>query len=260
MAVEDDAVVGWIEAEFAWSTDSEDTADVWVFVGSPWRGRGHGAALYELGERHVLDEGARELRTVVVDEAGARFAERRGYLRAREEVPSAVDPRTVDTSRLDPLLTALAADGFLLVPLQEAERRPRELHALYAAAAADMPEDHPETNIPYDEWVEETLAKPELSREGSFVVVRDDQPVALSFVLVDPARSLAEQELTGTAPEFRRRGLARAAKLAVVRWCAEHGIERLTTSNDGENAGMLAINRELGFEPSQSWFAYLRRV
>ena len=63
-----------------------------------------------------------------------------------------------------------------------------------------------------------------------------------------------------TAPALRRRGLATVVKLAVARWCAEHGIERLTTSNDGENAGMLAINRELGFRPSQPWFSYLRRV
>jgi GNAT superfamily N-acetyltransferase len=253
-------VVGWCEAEFAWSTDSEDTADVWVFVGSAHRGRGIGAALYEAGERHVVAEGARELRSIVVDEHGARFAERRGFARSREEVPSALDPRTVDTARLEPALAALAAQGFHLVTLGEAEAQPRELHELYAVAAADMPEDHPETNIPYEEWLDETLGKPDLSREGSFVFLHEGRPVALSFVQVDAARSLAEQELTGTAPEFRRRGLARAAKLAVVRWCADRSIERLTTSNDGENAGMLAINRELGFEPLQPWFSYLRRV
>jgi GNAT superfamily N-acetyltransferase len=260
VAREDDTVIGWCEAELAWSTHSEDTADVWVFVRGDRRGRGLGAKLYELGERHLLGVGARELRTVVPDESGVRFAERLGFVRTREEVPSAVDPRTVDTSRLDALVEDLARQGFRLVPLAEAERRPHELHALYAAAAADMPEDHPETNIPYEEWVTETLGKPDLSRAGSFVFVHDERPVSLSFVDVDPVRALAEQELTGTAPDFRRRGLARAAKLSVVRWCAQQGIERLATSNDGENAGMLAINRELGFEPSQSWFSYIRRV
>lgn len=260
VALDDDEVVGWAEAEFAWSTDSDETADVWAYVGPPRRGRGCGAALYELGERHVIEQGARELRTIAVDEDGMRFAEHRGFIRSREEVPSVVDPRTIDTSRLDALLVELAADGFRLVTLREAARRPRELHALYAAVAADMPEDHPETNIGYEEWLEETLAKPELSREGSFVVLRENEPVALSFALVDPERSLAEHELTGTAPALRRRGLATVVKLAVARWCAEQGIVRLTTSNDGENAGMLAINRALGFQPARPWFAYRRRV
>ena len=34
-----------------------------------------------------------------------------------------------------------------------------------------------------------------------------------------------------------------------MRWCAEHGIERLATGNDATNAGMLAINDELGYRP-----------
>ena len=200
------------------------------------------------------------LRTIAVDDGGVRFAEAHGFTRARTEFPSAVDPRTVDTSRLDELVERLEADGFRLVPLSQAESRPRELHALYTAAAADVPEDDPETNVPYEEWLEDTLGKPDLSREGSVVVVHGDTPAALSLIEVDHVRRLADQELTGTAPAYRRRGLARAAKLAVVRWCAEQGIERLATSNDGENAGMLAINRELGFEPQPPWFTYRRRV
>jgi RimJ/RimL family protein N-acetyltransferase len=80
-------------------------------------------------------------------------------------------------------------------------------------------------------------------------VLVDARPAALSWVDVDLERRRAEQELTGTARTYRRRGLARLAKLAVLRWCAAEGIERLATGNDGENAGMLAINEELGFRP-----------
>ena len=65
----------------------------------------------------------------------------------------------------------------------------------------------------------------------------------------DPGRSLAYNQMTATLPEFRRRGLALAAKLAAVRWAAANGFERILTENDEANAGMLAINRRLGYRP-----------
>jgi RimJ/RimL family protein N-acetyltransferase len=77
----------------------------------------------------------------------------------------------------------------------------------------------------------------------------DDRPVAFSWVNVDHAHGAAEQQLTGTLRSYRRRGLARLAKLAVIRWCAVEGISRLATGNDSTNAGMLAINEQLGFRP-----------
>lgn len=260
VARDGDEVVGWAEAEFAWATDVAGAADVWVLVRADRRRRGIGRELYGRATHHLLVRGARELRSPATEDDGCGFLERRRFVRSREEIFSAVDPRTVDTSPLDSLLEELERDGFRVVSLAEAEIRPRELHALYAAAAKDMPADHPEANLTYEEWVDETLGKPDLSRAGSAVVLHGDRPVALSFLEVDPARKLAEHELTGTAPDFRRRGLASAAKLAVVRWCAEQGFERLSTSNDDENAGMLKINRELGFVPHESWFTYVLRV
>ena len=64
-----------------------------------------------------------------------------------------------------------------------------------------------------------------------------------------PCARVADHDLPGTARAYRRRGLARLAKLEVVRRCAEAGISRVMTENDSENAGMLAINDELGFAP-----------
>jgi GNAT superfamily N-acetyltransferase len=260
VAEEEGEIVGWGEAEFEWWTEVPDAAALWVFVREDARRRGIGTDLYDGAAAHLLREGAAEIRAITGDAAGQRFVEKRGYVRSRDEVVSSVDPRTVDTSRLEEELARIERDGFRLVTLGEAEQRPRELHALYAAAASDMPADHPETNVRYDEWLLETLGKPDLSLDGSFVVLAGDRPVALSFLDVDLPRRKAEQELTGTAPDFRRRGLARVAKLAVARWCAENGVERLSTSNDEENAGMLRINRELGFEPTETWTTYVLRV
>ena len=82
---------------------------------------------------------------------------------------------------------------------------------------------------------------------------------ALAFLCADPVRRLGYNEMTATLPEFRRRGLALLAKLAVVRWCREVGLERLLTENDGANDGMLAINRRLGYETVLVEQQFLRR-
>jgi hypothetical protein len=136
-----------------------------------------------------------------------------------------------------------------IVPLRELQDRLREVHAVYAETAADMPADHAETNVPYDEWLAETFADPDLTHDGSFVVLVDDAVAALSWLTVDAGQGLGQQELTGTGRAFRRKGLARLAKLAVMRWAAASSITRISTGNDATNAGMLAINDELGFRP-----------
>lgn len=236
-------VVGYAEAEFAWATEREDVGQVYALVAPSHRGRGLGSALFERAVEHLLAHGARELRTWSFAESDP-FVERRGFRRAREERMSAVDPRTVDTGALDSL-----PPGVGILPLSALEPRLREVHALYADAARDMPVDHRESKIGFDEWRVETFRDPDLAREGSFVVLVDDRPAALSLLKVDARHGLAEHELTGTARAHRRRGLARLAKLAVLRWAAANGVTRVSTGNDSTNAGMLRLNTELGFRP-----------
>jgi GNAT superfamily N-acetyltransferase len=251
VAVEGAELVGWAEAEFEWATERKDLASLWVFVPTDRRGSGVGSGLYDVAVAHGLEHGARELKSGAWEHAGHRFLQARGYEPTREERLSAIDPRTVDTSRLE------LPEGFELRSLRDLSGRERDLHALYSEAAADMPADDPETNIGLDEWLDETLGDPTLSKDASMVVLDGDTPVALAWIKVAGRR--AENELTGTARAYRRRGLGRAAKLATIRWCAEHGIERITTGNDSTNVGMLAINDELGYRPWITWQEYLLR-
>jgi GNAT superfamily N-acetyltransferase len=236
-------IVGWGQAEFDWVAERDDIGTVWVSVAPAARGGGLGSELFERGAAQMVERGARELRTWSFPE-GDSFVEQRGFRRARVERLSAVDPRTVDTSALDDV-----PDGVALVTLGSLLDRLPEVHALFAEASADMPADHAESNLPYDEWLRETIGNPELSRDGSAVVLADDRPAALSWVAVDELHGFAQQELTGTARSHRRRGLARIAKLAVLRWCAERDIARVSTGNDSTNVGMLTLNDQLGFRP-----------
>ena len=66
--------------------------------------------------------------------------------------------------------------------------------------------------------------------------------------------------MTGTLRQYRRRGLARLCKLATIRWAVGHEIEKLMTSNDGQNEAMLGLNRELGYRPFATWAKYARET
>ena len=76
-----------------------------------------------------------------------------------------------------------------------------------------------------------------------------DEPVAYALLHVHPAKQIAANEMTGTRADFRRRGLARLAKLATIVWAREQGFATISTSCDGENAPMLRLNESLGYRP-----------
>ncbi len=236
-------IVGWGEAEFDWATTAENVGGLWAIVHPDHRLHGLGGALFERAAEHLVSHGARELRCWSEAES-APFLERRGFTPGRSDRLSALDPAIVDMSRL-----ATLPEDVRIVPLANLLDRLPEVHAVYAEAAADMPGDNPNDNLSLDEWLSETIGSPDLDRELSVVVLVDDVPAALSWVNADRAHGLADHDLTGTARAYRCRGLARLAKLEVVRRCAEAGISRVMTENDSENAGMLAINDELGFAP-----------
>jgi GNAT superfamily N-acetyltransferase len=260
VAEEDETIVGWGHGQLDWAIEANDVGWLWAGVRADRRRRGLGAALWTQVEDHLRSHGARELHTGVGDDpAGEPFVVRRGFEHVREDSLSALDPRTADTTSLDELERVLGAEGLQAVPLADVLDRPRELHALFAAVIADVPADHAVTDLRYEDFVRRTLEDPGLDPQGSYVVLDGERPVALAWLLVDYEGRRAQNEMTGTLPEYRRRGLARLAKLAAIRWCAEHGIERILTGNDSTNASMLALNRDLGYRPLFSWTHYVRR-
>jgi GNAT superfamily N-acetyltransferase len=248
VAEEGGEIVGLAMASFHWSMSTPGVAWSWVGVHPDRRGRGLGSELFERGEAHLRAHGVRKLESFSAEPSGQRFLARRGYRQTRTELNQRLDLARADLAGVDDYIRAKAEDGFRLVPLAELEDRLPEVHAVYAAATADIPADDPEDDVPFEDWKRQDLNDPELSREGSFVVCEGDRPVALSFLRVNAEARIAANEMTGTLAEYRGRGLARLAKLAAVRWAAEQGFREIATGNDSENAPMLALNRSLGYE------------
>lgn len=244
---DEDGVVAWAFAHRRWWRASNN-AHVWIGVLPDARGRGLGTELWELVERHVSAlEVERINADVVGDAAGERFLKQRGFTQDRTIVISSVDPRLVDLGELDQRRARAEADGYRLGSYADVDLQ--ALYRLDIEASDDEPGEESPHELSFEEWEREIAELPDLSREGSVVVLTGEEPVAYAALSVDPESGRGRNEGTGTARAHRRRGFAYLAKLAQMEWAAKQGIERIITDNDEQNEAMLAINRGLGYVP-----------
>ena len=214
------------------------SARIYVIVHPEHRGRGIGAALFELAHEHAdtLDPTALVTDFYETTE-GVRFANARGFAETRAEQLSVLDPRTVTERPSAEVRSLVDADL-------------RDAHRIDETTSADIPQHEPITEIPYDEWEQWVLNEPLFQRDGSFIAYADGEAAALSLLAADLESGRATNMYTGTLGEFRGRGLGLAAKLASIHWAAQQGVTQMFTTNDEANAPMLAINRRLGYAPA----------
>jgi GNAT superfamily N-acetyltransferase len=241
VAEADGELVAYADANMRWTSVERDRGEIWVAVAPAARRRGLGGDLYERAEEHL---GAAVIDAEAADDDGVRFAEALGFRVTGRERYFELDPQMAEPGEEEP------PPGVSIVPLGALLDRPRELHAVYAEAELDMPSSFERERLDYDEWVAETLGNPLLDPELSRVVLEDGRAVSFALVTADREGGRAEHELTGTVRDQRGRGLARLAKLAALRWCADNGVHTVLTANDLENAPMLRINERLGYRPT----------
>ena len=244
VAEENGESVAFANAQLRWALAEPGIGRLWVGVLPAHRRRGLGASLYDLAEAHLRGLNAHRLESTIrkADDEAQAFAERRGYRETRHKQNWALDVPTSSSLRTPP-------EGVSVVPLADVLDRERELFELYDLAERGMPDDHVHS-MEFEDWRKETLGNPELDVELSAVVLVDGRPASFALLISDREGRRADNEMTGTHLEFRRRGLARLAKEATIAWAAEAGIRTISTSNDTTNADMLALNDHLGYRPT----------
>jgi GNAT superfamily N-acetyltransferase len=245
VAEADGEIAGFGNSRLRWALQAQGIAGVWSGVLPVYRRRGLGMRLFETAAAHIVGHGARRLEsTVRDDDPDARaFARRLGFEEGRSEQYWELEVGSAAITKAEP------AGEVSVVRLREVRDRERELFELYDSAERDMPDDYTHA-MAFEDWLPETLGNPELDFELSAVVLVRDRPAAFAWLTADREGARAANEMTGTAPSFRRRGLARLAKEATIGWAAKAGIRTIVTSNDTTNADMLALNEHLGYRPS----------
>jgi GNAT superfamily N-acetyltransferase len=241
----------------AWApSGAYESGDGWLWIGveRSARGQGVGNLLYERIEARLRGLGVGRVEAVPNDESGRRFLSGRGFEVDQVIRNLELDPRTV-TPRSPP-------DGVRVVPLSEVLEEAEALFRLYAETRADVPTTSATPRPPwtFDEWRAETIDSPLIELDASVVVMEGDDPVALAWLYSDREGGRAEALMAGTRRDRRGRGLATLAKAESSRRAAALGITRILTSNNRENAPMLAVNRRLGFTETAVVESYAKRM
>lgn len=252
-ALEGGEVVGYANAGLDIWALNEGLAFAWAMVDPARRGRGIGGRLYDIAAEHLSRFEIRKTYTVTNEgeDDSLRFAFARGFEVTRSSKVWELDPKTVDLSSLPKRRAKKEADGFRLVPLRDFKEKPAEFFTAYRDANRDVPFDEP-IDVKYRDWKKEIWDHPDVDFEGSVVITHERMAVSFVLLVVDRDGGRAFHELTGTVREFRRRGLARLAKMVAIEWCVANRIHRVFTDNDSTNADMLAINEHLGYRPLPS--------
>ena len=235
----------------------KDRAQGLVGVAVPYRRQGLGGRLADELERFAADNQVKWLEIDVRESnlAGAEpFLRARGFIELERYRTSVQLPARVDLSDLDRRRRELRADGIETTAFAaiDSPRAREELNRATMPIWRDMPHE------PHVEWEDPPIATflksifegPSVLLDSYFVALDGDQIVGLSYLVRRPDGD-AEVGDTGVLRSHRRRGIARTLKMMVTRHATERGIKRVHTDNRADNAGMLAINRELGFVPGE---------
>ena len=186
--------------------------------------------------------------------AALPFVRQRGYVELERYRTSVQTPSTVDLSGLAGLQSRLEREGveFVILPAIDSARARDELYQSTMQIWRDMPhEAHVDWHDPTREtFIRSIFERPSVLLDGFYVAREGERIVGLSYLTRRPDGN-AEVGETGVLRDSRRRGIARALKMMVTRYAAEKGIRGVHTDNRTDNAGMLAINRELGFVPGE---------
>jgi len=135
----------------------------------------------------------------------------------------------------------------------------RKLHELDSATRQDIPHTLPILHESLEDFARRTSA-PDRPADRLWIALDAGRPVAMTYLKFPPVRGSVWTGYTCSRRDHRGRGLARAVKLQSLAQAVELGVPMVRTDNDAENAPMLHINRELGYERRPGFVAHLKPV
>jgi GNAT superfamily N-acetyltransferase len=130
------------------------------------------------------------------------------------------------------------------------------IERVWNEVAKDAYHDQPlpgEVTYSRDQFLREEARRP----DGSFVAFDGDAIVGYAGLMEHAnGAATAEHGLTAVRRSHRRRGIARALKLAQLHWASQNGIVELVTWTQKGNEAMQALNRSLGYRDVSKVITY----
>lgn len=191
--------------------------------------------------------------------SGIAFAEHRGFTEHSRRYESELNLETFDPEPFAPNRELLEKSGIRFATLvdEDSPQFRRSLYQLAEQVRRDVPTPEPMPPTSYEEWERDWLDVPFASPATFAVALVRDQPIAISYLVLE-ADGSGYNWMTGVARTYRGRGLGLAIKVEALRLAKDRGVPFVRTNNDLTNVPMLAINKNLGFQPRPSVIGYER--
>jgi len=225
-----------------------------VVVHPEARRRGIGTALYEHAVAAAAAHEPIALRSMVCEDC-RRFAASRGYEDIMRLEESVLDFESFEPERFEADAARAEEQGIVIRTWPElaCEANERPVYELVQQLLTDMPSRDPYDPPPFELWRERALESPKFLPELNLFALDGDRFIGISNFWRDESEGHVGTGLTGVISEYRRLGLATALKVRALAAAKAAGYKKTRTWNAAENAGMLGINRRLGFEPRPAW-------
>ena len=210
------------------------------------RRQGIGTALYQdarqLAQPHELSVLYAYIKEDVLD-----FSRKQGFAPVRQGILSTLDVTNFDERPFTHHLTNNEADGYQFTSLATLGDNLENRHKLYElnkTCSADIPGRGPFHT--FAGYCQQRFENPAYRPDGVMLALKDGQWVGMSAVSHRPNNDFAFSEMTGVLAAHRRRGLAIALKLLIVRFVRDIGVTAVRTVTDSENIGILKLNQLFG--------------
>lgn len=187
-----------------------------------------------------------------------RFFEQYGFVRTAEEKISTLDVTQFDPAQFEEQLARTRAAGIEIVLLRDLQARDpnwqRKLYDLHIAGNRDIPATGEKRYPPFEEWLTRQLTSPTFDPDLYFVALDGDTYAGHSYGSINTEGSRVQfvTGVTAVRREYRRKGIATALKIHIIRLIKTRGVEEIFTTNDSQNP-MYQLNLALGFVPQPTW-------
>ena len=237
---------------------------VWLTVDAAHRRRGYGAQFYDVLARAARDLGATEFSSECRDDdpAGLAFATQRGFEIRRHFFESELDLAALDLPLAWPIVEQVKALGIRFTSLAgegQTDEALRKLYELNNQTSLDNPSDDGTYDRSFQLFKKQVVEAGWFRAAGQILAVDGERFVGLAAIGISDDGVSAFNAFTGVDAGYRGRKIAQALKVLGAQFAIKEGAQRLKTSNDSENAPMLAVNDRLGSRRLPGAYALIKR-